>query len=400
MNLRAALARALSSSFVDPGSFATTASFGSRSSASFDVIAIGKAAARMVDGLLMARGAALRAGVVVLPDGTPGPRSDAPLTVLRASHPLPDERGVAAGAAALALAREGSGEDLFVLVSGGASALTFVPAPGVTLGVAREVIRTLLASGADVRSINVVRRHLSLIHGGGLLRAASPRPTITVIESDVIGGEPHDVGSGPSVADPTTVDDARLVLRLRAPSFVDLPLLETAKPDDPVAARSAMVIAGDPARLAEALAAELRAGGSAVRILPPSLDDADTLAHEYAGLARAMTPGEALVRASEPSLRITSSDPGAGGRCTHLAALVARDLPPGVTFLAAASDGVDGTSGTAGALVRGDSFTDRALLDAAIASFDTGALHLSCGTALPSAPTGLNLADVHALVRA
>ena len=266
----------------------------------------------MVDGLLAARGAALRAGVVVLPDGTPVHGATRGSRCFAHHTPFPTSAASRQVKRFSPWRAKEAAKNCSSLVSGGASSLTFVPAPGVTLGVAREVFRTLLASGADVRSINVVRRHLSLIHGGGLLRAASPRPTITVIESDVIGGEPHDVGSGPSVADPTTVDDARLVLRLRAPSFLDLPLLETAKPDDPVAARSATVIAGDPARLAEALAAELRAGGSAVRDPPPSLDDADTLAHEYAGLARSMTPGEALVRASEPSLKIDEPQPRRG----------------------------------------------------------------------------------------
>jgi hydroxypyruvate reductase len=399
MNLRGALARALSSRSIDPASFAADPRIGSRSSRLFDVIAIGKAAARMVAGLMAARGAALRAGVVVLPDHALGPPDDPRLTVLAASHPFADERSVRAGEAALALAREGTGDDLFVLVSGGASSLAFVPVPRLTLGVARSVAETLLASGADVRSINVVRRHLSLVHGGGLLRAAFPRSAFTVIESDVIGGEAYDVGSGPSVADPTTVNDARRVLARYAPSFVDLPLVETLKPHDPAAARSALVIAGEPARLAEALAAELRTAGATVRILPPSLADAATLEGEYNALARSMRHGEAFVRSAEPSLRITIPNPGAGGRCTHLAALVARDLPSGVAFLAAASDGVDGASGTAGALVRGDSFLDRASLDAAIARFDTGPLHRACLTALPMAPTGLNLADVHALAR-
>jgi hydroxypyruvate reductase len=388
MNLREVLARALASLAAARTQLVTP-------TGSFDVIALGKGAARMVD-LLVGASSSLRAGLVVLPDGAPGPREDPRLTVLRASHPLPDERSVAAGEAALALAQGGSGAELYVLVSGGASSLALVPVPGVTLEVARDVIRALLLSGAEVRSTNVVRRHLSVVHGGGLQRAASSRPTLTFIESDVIGGEAYDVGSGPSVPDPTTVDEARGVLQRYAPSFASLPLAETLKPGT---AHVRVITVLEPAQLAAALARELRAAGTAVTVLPPSLDDAEALARDYVRLARTMKPGDAVVRVAEPSLRITSARPGQGGRCTHLAALVARELPSDVSFLAAASDGVDGTSGTAGALVRSGSFPDRAGLEAAIAAFDTGTLHRAHGTALPTGPTGLNLTDVHALVR-
>src|SRR6185312_6455105 len=125
-----------------------------------------------------------------------------------------------------------------------------------------------------------------------------------------------------------------------------------------------------------------------------STADVATLAREYVAMA---ARGEQGVRSAEPSLRIGAAQPGRGGRCTHLAALVARDLPRGFTFVAAASDGVDGASDTAGAIVDASSFADRAALDRALAAFDTGPLHLAAGTALPGGPTGLNLTDVHAL---
>jgi hydroxypyruvate reductase len=117
------------------------------------------------------------------------------------------------------------------------------------------------------------------------------------------------------------------------------------------------------------------------------------------------TEGSAIVRAAEPSVVIsmgrgTSRAPGRGGRSCHLAALVGASLPRGAVFVAAATDGVDGVSGTGGAIVD-SSFARRAgqgAIEDSVARFDTGRLHLALGTALPVRPTGLNLADLHILV--
>lgn len=397
MNLREVLARALAFDFLRLLGLEHALA---KAPPSFDLIAIGKAAAPSVDGILDAWGS-FGAGLVILPDGAPAPRDHPRLRVIRAAHPLPDERSVAAGEAALALAAGGEGSELHVHVSGGASSLAAVPVPGVTLEVLREVTRALLLSGADVRAINVVRRHLSRVHGGGLARAAWPRPTIVSIVSDVIDGEPHDVGSGPAALDPTTVDDARRVLLRYAPSFRDLPLAETLKADDPAAGRISSRIALEPRIFAQELAADLTSAGYSCRILDSSTADVGALAEEYARLARALAPGEAVVRSAEPSVRIDVPRPGAGGRCTHLAALVARELPAGAQFMAAASDGVDGSSGTGGAIVKARSLRRcPEELEAALAAFDTGTLHRAHGTALPCGPTGLNFADVHVLLRA
>jgi glycerate 2-kinase len=370
--------------------------------ASFDLIAVGKGAAPFVDAVLDSWGS-LCAALVVLPDGSPAPRAHPRVRVLRASHPLPDARSVAAGEAALTLAAEGEGAELHVHVSGGASSLLATPVAGVTLAQLRDVTEALLRSGADVRAINVVRRHLSRAHGGGLARAAWPRRTITSIVSDVIDGAPFDVGSGPTAVDPTTVEDARRALARFAPSFRDVSLAESLKAGDGRATSTSCAIVLEPRTFAEELARALERAGCAARVLPSSTDDVARLAGDYVTLARALAPGEALVRSAEPSVRVDIPRPGSGGRCTHVAALVARDLPPGVEFMAAASDGVDGSSETGGAIVKARSFRRphaREELDAAIRAFDTGTFHRAHRTALPGTPTGLNFADVHVLARA
>ena len=396
--LREALVRAFSAAHLQVAAVGRFA--GAEPSSSFDLIALGKAATPMTDAVVASWGNLLRAALVVLPDDAPPPKVDARIRVVRAAHPLPDARSVAAGEAALTLAREGEGTELRVLVSGGASSLAFAPVAEITLESVREVTRALLTSGADVRAINIVRRHLSRVHGGGLARAAWPRQSVAVIVSDVIGGAVHDVGSGPAAPDPTTLDDARQVLARYTRAYLALPLVETLKTTDREAAYTTSTIVLEPAHFARMLADELTRAGYAARMLTPSMGDPDSLADEYEHLARSLRPREAMIRSAEPSIRVDLARPGAGGRCTHLAALVARALPADTQFLAAASDGVDGTSETGGAIVDARSFLGcRAELDAAIAAFDTGALHRSHGTALPPGPTGLNFADVHALVR-
>lgn len=336
----------------------------------YRVIAVGKASSAMFAGT---RRLDIEDAVVVGPND--------------AGHPLPDARSVRAGKRCLALAAKHGDARILVLVSGGASALVCAPAPGISLAAKRAVTRAMLASGASVQDINVVRKHLSRIKGGGLARSAAPRDVVTFVASDVIGGTPSDVGSGPSVLDESTVADARRLLRRHAPSFADLPLAQTlARDRRPL--RAGILVS--PEQLARAMARELDA-----KLLAPSQADVEALATEYAKRARRLRAGEAIVRAAEPSV-VVPARAGKGGRCSHLAALVARELPGGVTFAAIATDGVDGASGTAGAIVTSLS---GAALDRAIDRFATGPFHQRAGTALPSKRSGQNFADLHVLVR-
>jgi len=252
-------------------------------------------------------------------------------------------------------------------VSGGASSLLCAPAFGLSLGEKRTQVDALLRSGADIRAINAARRAMSRVKGGGLARAAAPRPVLTLVASDVLGGTPADVGSGPTVPAPGTLAARRCRAR---------------------------IVAG-PETLAARVAEGLRRAGYDTRVLPPSGADVGVLASEYAALAASLPEGAALVRAAEPTL-VVPDGAGAGGRSCHLAALVARRLPDGVAFLAGASDGVDGSSSTGGACVARASFSTRAA-DDALARFATGDLHRAAATSLPFAPTGQNFSDVHVL---
>ena len=364
------------------------------------VIAIGKAAPAMTVGALQRWSDRIVDVLVVTTDGTDtrAIASDPRVEILRAGHPIPDRRSVRAAERCLARARaldqEEVGRRLLVLVSGGASALVCAPSVGVRLRDKQAVTRAMLSSGASIQEINVVRKHLSRIKGGGLARAAREQRVITLVLSDVIGGAIEDVGSGPAVSDLSTRSHARQLLRRYAARFGDLPLVATGAAENVQRAR----IVAAPEDLAEVMANELRARGIGTRVLPPSQAPASELAREYVMLARQLRPGTAVVRVAEPAV-VVSPSAGRGGRSTHLATLVGRELPPRATFLAAATDGVDGTSGTAGAIV------DRQRMDRmgeanirrALERYDTGRLHINAGTALPSRPSGHNLADVHVL---
>ena len=360
------------------------------------VLAVGKAAREMAGGALRATPAEGGRVVLVEPEGVRGPLPRHPAVErLVAAHPDPDRRSVAAARRVRAIVA-GSPVTL-ALLSGGASALLCEPR---SLDLARYVrlVRALLLGGATVREVNVVRRHLCRVKGGGLARVAGG-PVFTLVASDVIGGGLHDVGSGPTVPDPTSCSTARAVLRRFSPGLSLPRMHESLKPCAARARRLRARFVARPEDLARKLAIELRERGFLVRVLAASVAGADDLAREYLTRARALGPGEAVVRAAEPSLRVAVQSPGRGGRSTHLATLLGPGLPEGVAFLAGASDGVDGTSGTGGAVV------DRSLarrvppdaLASALARFDTGSILRDAGMALRCDPTGQNLADVHVL---
>ena len=182
------------------------------------------------------------------------------IEIVEAAHPVPDEKGRAAAGRMLEKVKGLSPDDLLLcLISGGASALLALPAPGLTLADKQEVNRALLRSGAHIGEMNTVRKHLSAIKGGRLAIAAQPARVLSWLISDVPNDDPGVIGSGPTVADSTTFADALAVLakfRIEPPSAVRAHLEagaagrieETPKPGDPRLARVETVIVATPRR--------------------------------------------------------------------------------------------------------------------------------------------------------
>lgn len=363
------------------------------------LIAAGKAAYRMTWGALNVLGPRVVDGCIVPPQPAARPLPDT-IRVVPGSHPVPSSDSVRAGEALLAAVR--SGRPVLALISGGASALACVPAPGLSLDEKLAITSAVMRSGAPIGELNTVRKHLSAIKGGQLAVAARG-PVMTLALSDVIGDRLSDIASGPTVADPTTVADAERIVAERV-GWSELPdvrsrLVETPKHDRP--GDSARVIAGTGTLLD-------RAVDAAVAWELPATIVARELAgdvHEVAGILAAALPSRAdgsvccLIAGGEPTIRVPPN-PGTGGRAQHLALLLARHLRGrgDVTILVAGSDGIDGNSYAAGAIVDGttwDEIADHGGDPAtALARADSHTALALTDATLQTGPTGVNHADL------
>ena len=381
------------------------------------LVGAGKAALGMAKGTAMAAPAV--AGTIIVPLGDAAAWL-ASVAVLAGAHPVPDAAGEAATSRVLAeVEAAGPGTLVLALLSGGALALLVAPAGDLALSDKQALTARLLASGADVRALNTVRKHCSRVKGGGLLRAARRAAGVwALLLSDVVGDDPAIIASGPTVADPTTFHDALDVLeRWLAPEAVPSRVRahleagrlgsvpETVKPDDPLLARSVThVLAGIRTAVAAA-AAEARRLGFATHVLgDPLTGDAAPAARHVVALLEAAPRDQAvaLVAGGETTVRVVPG--GRGGRSQHLAlaaALAIEDQP--WALLAAGTDGIDGSGDAAGACVDGGTvIRARAQgLDpaAALAATDSGPLLAATGDLICTGPTGTNVADLVVALR-
>lgn len=350
-----------------------------RSAAAVDVVAAGKAAAPMLMSFLQASAVPVRhaVGVAAEPPATP-------LSGVRwhtTAHPVPDERSTRAAHEVLGLARAATDRDLLVLLlSGGASSIVALSAEGVTLADKQRTAQQLLALGAEIHHLNTVRKHLSAIKGGWLA-AAMPGATCTLALSDVVGDDLSAIGSGPAVPDPTTYHEAlevfgrygghrmypdTVVRRLTRGAAGEIP--ETPKPGDPRLARaSARVIGG--ARTAVAGAHDAAAAlGYAVHIVdgPITGDACDAARHLLQYVGRVPRLGHdssscgpagpavpaCILSAGETTVRTAGT--GKGGRNQEFALAMVRGLDtlgPSVAAASVGTDGIDGPTDAAGAIV-------------------------------------------------
>jgi len=336
-------------------------------SGSVSAFAVGKAAASMMLGATDALGPRLHRGLVVAPEGAiPDELAARPgVRCLEAGHPRPDERSLEAGRALEEFAATTPGEDLVLLfVSGGASALLEIPAPGVGLAELRALFDQSLAERLDIESLNAKRIALSLIKGGrlpGMFRASAVEAFMI---SDVPRDDPAVLGSG----------------LLAAPGL-----------------RPRLVGSLDDALEAVLRAAQAR-GLTAHRATERLQGDAEIAArricHELA-----LSAADLLFYGGETVVKLPTH-PGRGGRCQHLALAAARCIAghPEYLLLAAGTDGQDGANGDAGAIVDGetvkraaDSGIDPA---AALATANSGHLLEATGDLVNTGNTGTNVGDI------
>ncbi len=292
------------------------------------------------------------------------------IEIVEAAHPVPDAAGRDAAARMLQMVDGLSEDDLVLsLISGGGSALLPLPLEGVTLEDKQDISRALLKSGATIREMNCVRRHLSAVKGGRLAAACHPARVLSLLISDVPGDNPIDVASGPTVGDPTTCSDALAIVRryaIPAPAAA-LQILESGrgesvKPGDLRLAGSATRIIAAPQMALEAAAAVARAAGVPAYILGDAIEgearDVGTVMGGMAlQVARRNQPLQApCVLLSGGETTVTVGGRGRGGRNVEflLALAITLDGHPRVYAAAGDTDGVDGVEEIAGARIAPD----------------------------------------------
>lgn len=287
------------------------------------------------------------------------------IEIAQASHPVPDAAGMAAAQRLLGLVHGLTQHDMVLcLISGGGSSLLPLPLPGLRLEHKQAVNRALLRSGASIREMNCVRRHLSAIKGGRLAAACHPARVLTLLISDVPGDNPVDIASGPTVGDPTRCADALAIVRRHG---IDLPpevmrvLVsgdgESVKPDDTRLARCETRLIATPQLALEAAAAVARQAGVTPYILGDAIEgEAREVGKVLAGIALQVARHDQPVAApcvllSGGETTVTVRGRGRGGRNVEclLALAIALDGHPRIRALAADTDGVDGQEQIAGA---------------------------------------------------
>ncbi|HEX5512868.1 MAG TPA: DUF4147 domain-containing protein [Gammaproteobacteria bacterium] len=363
------------------------------------LIALGKAAEAMAEGASDQLGAAIVRGLLITKSGHADPViwRNRPVQLLESAHPIPDQRSLEAGAALLEFIDAAPADAQFLfLLSGGASSLVEVLPAGADVGELQRLNRYLLGSGLDIHAVNRLRQACSLIKGGRLARRLDGRRALVLLISDVEGDDPAVIGSGPLTASRTApVAAAELPPELR-------PLLTTepAPPlGDPVFENIRLEIVASNAQ-ALAAAAE-RAGELGFEVHRHAEFIRGEAVDIGAALARVLAAGPAGIHlwGGEPTVTLPP-EPGRGGRMQGLALAAAQAIEgrSGLYLLAAGSDGSDGPTEDAGALIDGGTVARCRAGGyepaAALAAADAGSALAASGDLLYTGPTGTNVMDL------
>jgi glycerate 2-kinase len=387
------------------------------------LVAAGKAAVEMAAAAGKVLGPALCGGLVVTKYGHAG-RGVRGLEVVETGHPIPDQAGVDASKKIESLLRDLNARDLLVFaVSGGASALLSAPLTPITLPAKQKTTDLLLRAGADIFDLNAVRKHLSFLKGGRMAALAYPATVVSLLLSDVIG-DPFDViGSGPTVPDTSTFENAIEILKKfsllqRVPKTVSQTLLrgargelsETPKPGDPLFRNVHNMLVGSNRLALDAAAKKAKSLGYRPLVLSGVVQgEAREVARVHAAVLREVIqtgrplPSPAcLLSGGETTVSVRGR--GKGGRNQELALAGALDLAgvENAVILAAGTDGTDGPTDAAGAIATGDTLRRAAALglnarehlqhNNSYPFFD------ALGDLVKTGPTGTNVMDVNVML--
>ncbi len=333
------------------------------------------------------------------------------LQVVQAGHPVPDEHGLEATLSILDMAESLTEDDmLLVLLSGGASSL--LTAPRVPLRDKQHVTRDLLKSGAPIEDINCVRKHLSRIKGGQLAAAAYPARTVTLAISDVPGDKADVIASGPTVPDPTTLEEARSILdryNIDVPAEINLALQEhnseTVKEGDERLSRADYILVARPKDAVSAAGQAARSLGYQIVCLGDNVEgEARDVAKAHARSARASV-GQRIAILSGGELTVTGADTRfKGGRCREYALALAFELAgeAAIAGFAADTDGIDGSADAAGAYFAPGiielSLAKGLSAESMLKEHRSGEFFTAMGTHFVTGPTRTNVGDLRVIL--
>jgi len=385
------------------------------------VVGAGKATASMARAVEQRLGSRLQGGFVVVKHGHVVPTRR--IVVAEAGHPVPDRSGQRAAARLCAMAAElGPRDLLIVLLSGGASSLLPAPVAGLTLADKQQTTQELLRCGASIRDINTVRKHLSRIKGGRLAELTEAT-VMTLILSDVLDDDLSAIASGPTVPDPTTYQDAVAILKRyhiwrAVPQRVRQHLdrgcqglaSETPKPGSPLFRRVHHHIVGNNAAAVTAVISAAREAGLRTLVHAPAMTgEAREAGQRFGALARD------IVRAGKPLQRpccvvaggettVTVTGKGTGGRAQEFAAAAALEIAglARVWVMAIGTDGTDGPTDAAGAVIDGNTVARAQRLSVdlkgALKRHNTYPALKRLHQLIITGPTGTNVNDLYLLL--
>jgi hydroxypyruvate reductase len=342
------------------------------------VVGAGKAGAPMAGAVAQVLGEKLSGGAVNVKYAhlAGAPRN---VATTESGHPIPDENGVQGARRMLELLSTADEKTLVLaVISGGASALLELPVEGVSLADMQALTGLLLKAGATINQLNTVRKHLSQVKGGNLARHAYPATLVSLILSDVVGSPLDVIGSGPTVPDTSTFAQAWAVLEqygLAKPDIIPTAIYEhlrkglkgeipdTPKQDDPAFANTCNLIVGDNRVAALAASEKARELGYNPLILSTFIEgEAREVARVLAGIAKEIATNDTpvakpacLIAGGETTVTIKGN--GTGGRNQEMALALALSLEgwPDIVAVPLATDGTDGPTDAAGAIVDGQS---------------------------------------------
>jgi len=386
------------------------------------VIGAGKATplmAKTTENILMKR---LKGGLVCTKYGHSVPLHN--INVMEAGHPIPDKNSQLAAQRTLRLAGSCEANDLLIcLLSGGASSIWAAPQPPIKLDEKKQVTESLLACGANIHEINTIRKHISNIKGGQLAEAAQPAMLITLAISDVVGDQLSSIGSGPTVADPTTFKNVfdivnKYNLMSKLPQSVsDIVwdgykklIKDTPKPSNPAFSKKIELVIGSNKKALEMAQQTARYLGYQVQILSSKLtgeakEIGPKLVEQAKELAASQRPGDKpwmLLAGGETTVTLSGNGKGGRNQEMSLAAAIAMEGVDNMTFASIGTDGTDGPTDAAGAIADGSTVARGKSrgLDAHIylANNDSYNYFKGTGDLIKTGPTGTNVMDIQVLI--